>query len=96
MEQTLDLRRNRIGDGGALSIAKALQRNTKLRKLWLDDNAIGDEGAKALASGLRQNRALSELSCGALVSYLALNYQMPKQVSRRSVQVRDEDQRFAT
>lgn len=48
----LDLGDNRIGDDGALAIAKVLETNTTLEWLNLENNQIGKNGACAIAKGL--------------------------------------------
>ena len=52
---------NKIGDQGAIAIAKALEVNAVLKKLVLNDNKIGDQGAIAIADALKFNAVLKEL-----------------------------------
>jgi Ran GTPase-activating protein (RanGAP) involved in mRNA processing and transport len=47
--RTLDLRRNCIGDEGAVALAELLKSNHKLHALQLAHNQIRDKGAQALA-----------------------------------------------
>ena len=61
--ETLDLRRNLIGDAGAVAIAEALRVNASVTVLNLGANEIGDEGAKALASALEVNAVMKNLWC---------------------------------
>ncbi len=58
----LDLRINKISDGGAKALAAAFAEGAlpKLKDLHLEDNQIGDEGAKALAEAVGKG-ALPEL-----------------------------------
>jgi len=57
----LDMKLNCIGPEGAVSLGRALERNTILRKLDLSLNYIGDIGAIAIAKALECNTALVEL-----------------------------------
>ena len=50
-----NLRINKIGDGGAKSLAEALKKNTTLEYLNLWHNEIGAEGAKAIAEVLKES-----------------------------------------
>eukprot|EP01062_Namystynia_karyoxenos_P056628 TRINITY_DN47558_c0_g1_i1.p1 TRINITY_DN47558_c0_g1~~TRINITY_DN47558_c0_g1_i1.p1 ORF type:complete len:468 (+),score=127.70 TRINITY_DN47558_c0_g1_i1:86-1405(+) len=52
----LSLDYNRLGDGGAAVLAKALCKNTSLTVLGISDNAIGDDGAARLAEWLAASR----------------------------------------
>ncbi len=53
---------NRIGAAGATALAAALQTNTTLTSMYLDDNGIGAAGATALATALQTNTTLTELN----------------------------------
>ena len=48
-------------DLGAIELAEALETNTTLTDLILDNNKIGDEGAKAIAEALKTNTTLINL-----------------------------------
>jgi Leucine Rich repeat len=48
------LTENRIGDDGAVLLAKALERNSTLTVLYLGENRIRDIGAAALAEALHE------------------------------------------
>ena len=43
---------NRIGPGGASSLAQALKNPNRIKKMSLDGNQIGDDGAMAFANVL--------------------------------------------
>ena len=47
-----------INDALAKQLAEALEKNTTLHKLDLDDNLIGDEGATAIGAALEKNTTL--------------------------------------
>lgn len=55
---TLSLRRNRIGNHGAATLAEAVKVNYTLEELWLNSNHISDDGANALARALYENTIL--------------------------------------
>ena len=57
----LNLNDNRIGEGGAESLAGVLTQCAALAHLELASNAIGPAGAKSLAGVLAQCAALSHL-----------------------------------
>ncbi len=57
----VDLSRNRIGDEGALRIAKMLTVNRSLQKLRLNRNQISDAGGKELAEAMKFNKNLEVL-----------------------------------
>jgi Ran GTPase-activating protein (RanGAP) involved in mRNA processing and transport len=57
----VDLSRNRIGDEGALRIAKMLTVNKSLQKLKLNRNQISDAGGKELAEAMKVNKNLEVL-----------------------------------
>ncbi|KAG8458805.1 hypothetical protein KFE25_005232 [Diacronema lutheri] len=57
----LRLRSNNVGPGGAVALAKALERNATLTYLNLGENKVGVDGASALAKALERNRALTTL-----------------------------------
>lgn len=69
---------NKLGDMGAIAIAKALEVNSTLNVLHLctlhaesvANDQIGDSGASAIAKALEKNRGLIKLylgnSCGDL------------------------------
>jgi len=59
--QHLNLSVNGCGDEGIVALARALQSNTTLVSLDIEDNAICDVGATALAQGLTHNVALEKL-----------------------------------
>ena len=60
--KTLSLNKNGISNDGAGYLAKMLQSNQTLVKLFLSDNEIGDQGVKQLANVLRtHNRTLKYL-----------------------------------
>ena len=59
--ETLDLRSNLIGDGGAQLLATALSTNTRLTKLILFENKISHFGATCLYQALQSNTALETL-----------------------------------
>lgn len=60
----LELTVNRIGDAGAIALAKTPNRNTSgLRCLSLGRNRIGNAGAKALANALSSSECKSALDC---------------------------------
>jgi Ran GTPase-activating protein (RanGAP) involved in mRNA processing and transport len=52
---------HKIGNIGAVALAKALESNTTIQRLGLDRNNIGDEGARALAEALKNSSALQML-----------------------------------
>ncbi len=51
----LDMSHNRIGNAGATHLARALEKNDRLRELDLDANPIDDEGVQALADVAARN-----------------------------------------
>lgn len=53
--ENLDLSFNSIKDEGAMALAQALQVNTSLKCLYLDNTDITDEGAMALAQAVQYN-----------------------------------------
>jgi hypothetical protein len=55
------LNNNKIGNQGAIAIAKALKFNGALTTLWLADNKISGPGANAIAETLKFNGALTWL-----------------------------------
>lgn len=59
--RTLDLGFNRIGDRGAALLARALETNAVLERLYLSGNDIGPTGAQALARALAANSSLRSL-----------------------------------
>ena len=59
---SLRLGDNRIGNAGAMQIAKGLRGNTILKVLDLAGNGIHDRGAMALADGLARNTTLEVLN----------------------------------
>ena len=71
--ETLNLDSNRLGDAGAVSIARGLKHNTGLRRLVLNGNDIANEGAAALADALTHNTALQ---VGSLFFDVALILQL--------------------
>ena len=61
----LDLGANRIDNQGAEQLARALQTNTTLSELYLNNNMIGEKGAQALLDTLMgPNKTLSVLDLG--------------------------------
>ncbi|VDO04467.1 unnamed protein product [Rodentolepis nana] len=56
----LNLRLNRIKDAGAISIAKALQRNKRLKELNLAANGFGDPSFNAFGEALSYNSGLEK------------------------------------
>ena len=76
----LHLNKNKIGELGASSLSKALEINSSLTLLYLEDrhykhfvfillfwwneNRIGDSGLSSLSEGLRVNSSLTELYLG--------------------------------
>jgi len=61
----LDLSYNNIGIGGCDELVPLLQnRDSKLKRLYLDENPIGDEGAQILANAMVHNETLKELAIG--------------------------------
>ena len=58
---SIDLRRNCIGNDGAISLAQALEKNSTLTSIDLSHNEIGDEGAKAIAEALEKNSTLASM-----------------------------------
>ena len=60
---SLDLARNRIGDGGATAVARVLAKDRcVVSRLDLGDNEIGADGAEALARALEVSSSLTSLS----------------------------------
>jgi len=59
--QVLGLMKNGIGNSGACQIARGLDLNSTLLRLYLNENEIGDEGALALAQALRKHRSMVRL-----------------------------------
>ncbi|KAF9434905.1 hypothetical protein BGZ76_007230 [Entomortierella beljakovae] len=59
---TLNLKGNKIGNGGALALSEALRTNTTLTTLDLEGNSIGNEGALALSETLKTNTTLVTLN----------------------------------
>lgn len=57
----LDLSHNKIGDGGAIDIGKALETNQTLIILLLNHNNIGNEGASVIGKALRTNSSIREI-----------------------------------
>ena len=55
----VDISGNQMGDSGAVYLAKALQGNTRLRRLHLDKNQISLIGFQALLAGLSKNFTLT-------------------------------------
>lgn len=61
----LDLGSNLIDNAGAEELALALQENTTLAELYLNNNVIGEKGGKALLDTLlHRNKTLSVLDLG--------------------------------
>jgi len=59
--EEVDISGNLIGDEGAKLFAKALQINTKLRKISLDRNGITLKGFESLAASMKRNYSLQLL-----------------------------------
>jgi hypothetical protein len=59
--EALDLGFNRVGDAGALALAKGLEANSSLHTLSLWGNRVGDEGCSAFAKALLANGSLRSL-----------------------------------
>ena len=59
----LDLGHNKLGNGGATVLGRALPKNTNLRVLSVNNAYIGDEGGAALAQGLTENQHIEEFNC---------------------------------
>jgi Ran GTPase-activating protein (RanGAP) involved in mRNA processing and transport len=57
----LNLSGNEIGDEGAAAIFSALECNTSVQSIFLNENCIGDEGILALAKMLKTNKTLREV-----------------------------------
>ena len=53
----VDLWSNGIGPEGATALARALEGNKILEKLWLNENKVGAAGATALAAALGKKSA---------------------------------------
>ena len=55
---------NRLGDGGTITICKALSesRVSKLQELGLEENDITEKGAKSVAAYLAVSTSLTNLS----------------------------------
>lgn len=60
--RTLGLQTNRIGDGGAMQLAEALEPITGLEVVCLSYNNIGDEGASRIAKLVERHGGLKLLS----------------------------------
>lgn len=69
---------NYIGQDGAFALAKMLEKNTKLQRLYLNGttlegrvilspagNQIGGEGAAVIAASIAKNQTLFEISLGS-------------------------------
>jgi hypothetical protein len=65
--ESLDLRRNVVGDAGAAALAEALARGAPLRELDVSGNWVTGRGAAALAAALRGNARLRGLTVRATV-----------------------------
>jgi hypothetical protein len=50
-----------FGDAGAAAFATALEHNTTLRRVWLQNNEIGSAGVRALADAIAKNRSVCAL-----------------------------------
>ena len=57
----LDLRDCHISDVSVCILAKSLEKNAQLQKLYLGWNKIGDDGVKAISKTLESNTSLLEL-----------------------------------
>jgi Ran GTPase-activating protein (RanGAP) involved in mRNA processing and transport len=66
--ESLDLRRNVVGDAGAAALAAALARGAPLRELDVSGNWVTGRGAEALAAALRGNRRLRRLTVRAIAT----------------------------
>ena len=56
----LDLSSNQIKDNGTIAMAKALESNTKLNCLYLNNNQTTNIGLKYIAKSLKINKKLKE------------------------------------
>ncbi|GIQ83964.1 hypothetical protein KIPB_005371, partial [Kipferlia bialata] len=71
--EVLDLRTCRIGDKGALDIARVCGRLTRLHTLHLSDNYIGEEAGAKLVELLKPSRSLLHISVkGNQFSYVTV------------------------
>jgi Ran GTPase-activating protein (RanGAP) involved in mRNA processing and transport len=61
----LTLHKNGIGDGGAVSLAHCLTKNSSLLVLVLSENPVGEKGVAALGKALEINTTLTSLVLGA-------------------------------
>ncbi|MGB6976869.1 MAG: hypothetical protein WBE18_05385 [Gammaproteobacteria bacterium] len=61
---SLDLTEKDLDDQDVITLAAALEINTKITHLKLLINSIGDEGAQILADVLKSNTTLTKLELG--------------------------------
>jgi hypothetical protein len=55
---------NDIGNVGAAALARSLERNTALTKLWLPANRLGNGAIRAFGESLPEMRGLKQLNLG--------------------------------
>eukprot|EP00826_Nyctotherus_ovalis_P028944 TRINITY_DN2280_c0_g3_i1.p1 TRINITY_DN2280_c0_g3~~TRINITY_DN2280_c0_g3_i1.p1 ORF type:complete len:153 (-),score=1.60 TRINITY_DN2280_c0_g3_i1:182-640(-) len=55
---------NKIGDKGAIAIAKALRENDSLESIYLSNNQIGNDGATELAVSLKKHETMRKVILG--------------------------------
>lgn len=59
--ESLDISFSALGDGGAIALAGALQRNLRIQRLNLCQNRMTAKGAVAIAGALKDNKALKKV-----------------------------------
>uniref|UniRef100_A0A7S3PVQ9 Uncharacterized protein n=1 Tax=Chaetoceros debilis TaxID=122233 RepID=A0A7S3PVQ9_9STRA len=89
--KVLHLSHNKIGDKGAISLAKMIEKNTTIKEMSLNSNRISDKGLRRLLEAVKKNTSIEKLD---LRSNAALGKREVKSSMDRNVQT--EQLKFST